>query len=467
MEENFAILKQMPKTAPLLLFLCATLFAQQGIFTDARDGKKYVWAEIGTQTWLVENLNYEAKGSRCYEDRPANCIDYGRLYNMETAKKVCPKNWHLPSKAEWEALVATVGGEKTAAKYLKATHGWNHYEEIVPGNGKDKFGFSALPGGYGADGYFYKIGYQGNWWNSSEYIYLKNTDDHIEYAIYGNDFKDGLFSVRCIENNKPKKAKTAKENPLLGLTGSSISNRYIKKEKAILEDSILNPETIISVKYWTGGYFSGKSEISVTKTTKGVIATNVKTSIRGSFVEKFSEIKLDSAQWRQFVKALQKCIGEWNKEYNSGAMDGRQWTLKIFFPDKENNIKIFGSNAVPSNWNEFMRIINFIERKTASKTDFPFISKNSRSKLEIDAIAYKLSLRSIYNSYLKQKPYFSGSIILKYDILPSGEVTNVEILSSTTDHPDFDKDIKNKIATFKYKEIESGNSTAILLFNFE
>jgi len=293
----------MNKTATLL-FLCTALFAQQkGTLTDVRDGKVYKTVKIGEQTWMAENWNYEAKGSKCYEDKPANCKEYGRLYNMETAKKACPNGWHLPSKAEWEALVTTVGGEKTAAKYLKATSGWNHYEKIVSGNGKDKFGFNALPGGYGADGYFYKIGDQGNWWSSSEYLYLKNTDDHIEYAIYGNDFKGGLFSVRCIENSKPKKAKTAEENPLLGLTAGSYGVR-VKKEKAILEDTILNPKTITSVKYWTGGYFSGKSEISVTKTTKGVIATYVETDIRGQFVEKFSEIKLDTAQWQLFVKAL-------------------------------------------------------------------------------------------------------------------------------------------------------------------
>jgi len=167
-------------------------------FTDSRDSRKYGAVEIGPQIWMAENLNFNVEGSKCY-DNELGC-QYGRLYNWNTAMKVCPKGWHLPSGVEWDILTLSVGGDKTAGKYLKATSGWNNN-----GNGTDKYGFSALPGGYGnSRGSFGDVGDSGYWWSSKE---NDSNDAYRWYMGYnsesvdrGSSDKSGLRSVRCVQD---------------------------------------------------------------------------------------------------------------------------------------------------------------------------------------------------------------------------------------------------------------------------
>jgi len=173
-------------------------------FTDSRDGKQYKIVTIGKQTWMAENLNYNASGSKCYGNYESECQRYGRLYNWYTAKTACPSGWHLPSDAEWDALTVTVGGKETAGKFLKTTSGWNS-----GGNGTDKYGFTALPGGGGRSSNlgskFLYIGDNGFWWSSSEsradfaaYCWGMSKDDDVSRDDYGKDFD--LFSVRCVQD---------------------------------------------------------------------------------------------------------------------------------------------------------------------------------------------------------------------------------------------------------------------------
>jgi len=176
-------------------------------FTDQRDGRVYRTVKIGKQVWMAENLAYDAKGSKCYANNESNVNKYGRLYDWNTAMKICPSGWHLPSKKEWQTLVDFVGGVKIAGEKLKATSGWDDFKGSS-GNGTDDFDFSALPGGIGIfDGSFRWVGINGVWWSSSgqaseAYFLLMDRG----YGIAG-EFADKsiLLSVRCVQDSPPRK----------------------------------------------------------------------------------------------------------------------------------------------------------------------------------------------------------------------------------------------------------------------
>jgi len=189
-------------------------------FTDPRDNKQYKMVTIGDQTWMAENLNYNASGSKCYDYKESNCQKYGRLYNLITAMEIdttnkvwftmdkkqhqgiCPKVWHLPSAEEWEELVGIAGGRKKAGKKLISAEF----------NGTDDYGFSALLGGecypieqcktcY--DKECKNVGSKGVWYTSS----LDDCGEgaNVEY-VEDSEIKSGCgniwiyYSVRCIKD---------------------------------------------------------------------------------------------------------------------------------------------------------------------------------------------------------------------------------------------------------------------------
>jgi len=158
-------------------------------FTDSRDSKDYKTVILDKQTWMAENLNYDANGSKCHDNSEINCQKYGRLYDWDAAMSACPKGWHLPSDKEWEALVNFAGGA-IAGNMLKALSGW-----AENGNGVDAVGFSALPGDDG--------GTIGIWWSATEdnsnasYAYYMHRYAHIvKHQVDKNNF----HSVRCVLN---------------------------------------------------------------------------------------------------------------------------------------------------------------------------------------------------------------------------------------------------------------------------
>jgi len=174
-----------------------------GTFTDPRDGIKYKFVTIGDQVWMAENLNFTTKDSWCYNNNKGDCIIYGRLYNWETALKVCPPGWHLPSNKEWTILTTFLGGFIVAGGKMKE-QGLAHWQ--APNTlATNESGFSGLPGGIRySDGSFLNITKVSYWWSSDKfsaddswYRYLDHKNGY--FSSFDFDIKDGL-SIRCIRD---------------------------------------------------------------------------------------------------------------------------------------------------------------------------------------------------------------------------------------------------------------------------
>ena len=268
---------------------------EYGTLTDERDGQTYKTVKIGDQVWMAENLNYAYTGvpfiyggiitdsttrcygddesncmslsdstswfcyvddglpclftsdssSWCYNDDPANCAKYGRLYTWAAAidsvklvndakdpqdcgdgkictlpakvRGICPTGWHLPNETEWKTLFTAVGSmvagsysdahyHSAAGKMLKSTSGWKdyEYEGRKNGNGTDAFGFSALPvGDRDFTGEFSDEGKYANFWCSAELNRYHACDLNLYYgnsATLEYSYKSNGYPVRCVKD---------------------------------------------------------------------------------------------------------------------------------------------------------------------------------------------------------------------------------------------------------------------------
>jgi uncharacterized protein (TIGR02145 family) len=224
-------------TASKTVKINVTATSAFGTVTDA-DGNVYHTINIGTQTWMAENLKYLPSvvgpgtgsettpyyyvygynGTNIAEAKAtANYATYGVLYNWPAAmagsasstanpsgvQGVCPTGWHLPSDDEWTTLIAYLEGANIAGGKLKET-GTTHWS--TPNTGAtNEIGFTALPSGVCyANGSFDYVGFYGFWWSSTEY-----TTAYAWYrnVAYGNanlyrvyDSKRNGISVRCVKN---------------------------------------------------------------------------------------------------------------------------------------------------------------------------------------------------------------------------------------------------------------------------
>ena len=151
------------------------------------------WSQLTTPAWcsIDNNIGYDAV--------------FGKLYNWFTVadpRNVCPTDWHVPLDADWTGLTDNLGGISLAGKKMKSIDYWD-WTGVTATNSS---GFTGLPAGgrINISGYFYSIGFDGNWWSSTESssnnAWLRTLNYNIDNALRNNNFKQYGFSVRCVKD---------------------------------------------------------------------------------------------------------------------------------------------------------------------------------------------------------------------------------------------------------------------------
>jgi uncharacterized protein (TIGR02145 family) len=176
------------------------------------DGNIYGSVVIYDQVWMRENLrvsrfndgtpipefnqqkdwgttsNYPTIPAWCwYENDAKNDLVYGKLYNWYTVdsmsngnKNVCPVGWHVPSQAEWNMLIDSLGVTYAGPGIKEA--GSEHWQD--PNEGTNYSGFTALPGGnrtYAGWDFKNSAGY---WWTRTETT--PPSDDAILFLTFSH-----------------------------------------------------------------------------------------------------------------------------------------------------------------------------------------------------------------------------------------------------------------------------------------
>ncbi|MEC3908741.1 FISUMP domain-containing protein [Tamlana sp. 2201CG12-4] len=207
------------------------------------DGNTYRTIKIGDQTWMAQNLkttkynngdeipylvdnnswvNTQSGAYSKYDKRV-----YGNYYNryvVTDERNVCPENWHIPTKIEWDRMINFLGGRYEAGSELRET-GTNHWS--TNDNSTNSSGFTALPVGLRSsdrnrgthheyDGQFLNQGEGGqdklgSWWTGS----AKNSSDYFTKSLFMEhpSIEDNIFDstnsdpnegycIRCVKDDE-------------------------------------------------------------------------------------------------------------------------------------------------------------------------------------------------------------------------------------------------------------------------
>ena len=109
-----------------------------------------------------------------------------------------------------------------------------------------------------------------------------------------------------------------------------------------------------------------------------------------------------------------------------------------------------------------------IKLPSISDIDFKYEKKASRSASDIVKIIRQRTpgLHFTYYKHLRKNPGIKGKITLKFTIAPKGEISDISIVSSTTQNRNFDAEILEKVSHWRFYSTKYGKTTVTIPLTF-
>jgi uncharacterized protein (TIGR02145 family) len=190
-------------------------------FVTDIDGNLYKVIQIGTQTWMAENLKTtkyndgnpiltftgdpdcpwnsnwfgSLEGAYCWYEFDEDNKKLGAIYNWHAVgtDKLCPTGWHVPTYSEWAKLITQSGGsvEPFNERTENAKIHWANYT----------IGFESVYAGELCGWGFLQN--QGCWWTATPKIREHNSVPWaflLNFEYFGFEPQSYGFNVRCMKD---------------------------------------------------------------------------------------------------------------------------------------------------------------------------------------------------------------------------------------------------------------------------
>ncbi len=92
--------------------------------------------------------------------------------------------------------------------------------------------------------------------------------------------------------------------------------------------------------------------------------------------------------------------------------------------------------------------------------------RSAQKIMEVVKVNTPNRLKPLYNDFLRTNPNIEGKVTVKFKILPDGKVETGEIVSATTNFPEFEKAVLNDILQWEFDAGDYTNCTVTIPFTF-